>query len=78
MKGYSVICFLAQTAYMEKFLFKSYWQKYSCPIKLQDFSKKESQERVKKESSNYINIAHVVRHPWKLQVDYVTLLECGQ
>ena len=33
-----VICFLAQTLYLENFLFFIYWPKYSCPIRFQDSS----------------------------------------
>lgn len=33
---------------------------------------------LKKESSGYVDYMHVVRHLWKLQIDYATVIGCGQ
>lgn len=81
MKDYIFIWFLAQTPYMAKFLFLSYFskyshfEKYSLQSDLRIFLTVTSQERVE---GLWRFFSCSWKLLWKLQIYYVVLVGCGQ
>ena len=59
---------------MGKFLFLSYFSKYSCSIRFQH----SFNCHIKNESKDFVDFLRVVRNLWKLRIDHVILIGCGQ